>query len=114
MDTLRIENLKVPQGATFRRAWPMSGADIEAGSFLAQVRSTVDSATVLATLTVTAETLEIDGEDVPVAILDIPDDVSAAWTFREGVFDLRFTDSAGVTTRLLGGRFQVSPAVSHA
>lgn len=114
MDSLRIENLKVPQGATFRRAWPMSGADITTGTFLAQVRSTADSSVVLATLNVTADTLTIDGVETPVALLDIPDDVSAGWTFREGVFDVLFTDVGGVSTRLLGGRFEVSAAVSRA
>lgn len=113
MDSLRIENLKVPQGATFRRAWPMSGADITQGTFLAQVRSTADSGTILATLSVEADVLEIGGENTPVALLEIPANVSAAWTFREGVFDVLFTDNEGVATRILGGRFQVSPAVSR-
>ena len=114
VDTLRIENLKVPQGATFRRAWPMSGTDITTGTFLAQVRSTADAETILATLSVTADTLTVDGEEVAVALLEIADDVSASWTFRYGVFDVRYTDAEGVSTRLLGGRFEVSPAVSHA
>ncbi len=114
MDSLRVENLKVPQGTTYRRAWPMSGSDITTGTFLAQVRSEADSSIVLATLNVTADTLDIGGVETPVALLDIPDDVSATWTFRYGVFDVLFTDSGGVSTRLLGGRFEVSPAVSRA
>lgn len=108
MDTKRIENLHVPQGTTFRYAWPLAGVEEFGTTFLAQVRDANGSK--LADLNVTYEVID----EVPHALLEITPEESSTWTFREGVYDILVTVDGGVKTRLLGGTFSVSPAVSHA
>lgn len=94
-------DLLINQGETYRRAIPVTDTgtgqplDVTGWTAMGQIRASYGSDTVLHTLTLTP-----DGTDL---ILEIPGDVSAAWTWRLGRYDIKLTAPNTTVTRLLEG-----------
>lgn len=103
--------VRIPQGSTTRVAIPIDtgGASIAGWTAKAQVRPNVDSGTVLAEFSTALGTITISSTQVAV---DIAAEVSAEWTFAEGVWDLELTTLSG-TQRLTQGKFTVDREVTR-
>lgn len=78
-----------------------------------QIRSDVDSDTVLVSLTTENGGITLGGTDGTVTLL-ISATATAALTWDEGVYDLELVSSGGVATRLVSGRIAVSDEVTRA
>lgn len=76
-----------------------------------QIRESITSATPLLSLTV--------GDGITVTpltgeiLIEVADDVIAAWAWRYALYDLEIESPSGRTTRLLKGEVEVSPEVTR-
>lgn len=110
----------VEQGSTWRVAltvYDESGAPVDLTGYTArmQVRETLDAAEPLLTLT-TPETspggITIDGPAGRLTLL-IADEMSTAWAWTFGVYDLELASPDGDVDRLLKGEFEVDREVTR-
>ncbi|WP_440066430.1 hypothetical protein [Streptosporangium sp. OZ121] len=108
--------LTIDQGTTVDRAlrWLKQGIPVDLTGFTARMEIRDRPGGVLLYRLSTADgTLSVGGADNLGAIgIHIPADVTSAWEWRSGVYDLELVSPAGVVTRLLQGSVTVSPEVT--
>ena len=105
------------QGATFRKrlTWKgPSGAPIDLTGCTArmQVRSEVESSTVLLSLTTENGGITLGGVAGTIELF-VSDDASTLFTWTAGVWDLEIEFPGGEVTRLAQGSVSVSPEVTR-
>ena len=111
--------LKIIQGATFRKPleWlaPDKTTPIDLTGCMArmQVRSEIESATVLLELTTENGGIVIDGPAGKLT-LHLSPPATAAISWESGVWDLEVVHPNGDVTRLVQGSISVSPEVTRA
>lgn len=109
--TARSFTLRIEQGSDYQVTVPVLGdgdqpLDVTGWTVRGQIRCTLDSA-VEHDL---ASGLEVTGSNVT---LSIPAEISSAWAWRQGVYDVELVDPDGNPTRLLTGHVLVSPEVTR-
>lgn len=110
--------LKIIQGATFRRllVWlapdKITPIDLSGCTARMQVRSEVESPTVLLELTTENGGIVIDGPAGKL-ILHLPPAATTAISWESGVWDLEVVHPNGDVTRLAQGSISVSPEVTR-
>lgn len=110
-------DLLIEQGATLSQSFvwtDSSGAAINLIGYTArmQVRSSVTSATTLLELTTENGGITITGGSGTVTLTQTATQ-TAAYTWRQGVYDLELVSGGGVVTRLVQGSVTVSPEVTR-
>jgi hypothetical protein len=95
-DGLRTDNLVIPKGCTWGRAYPVNGFDLTGYTAKAQVRATRESSVVLYEWSTLNGTVLIDPVEKTVTLQHGPA-VSAAWTWTTGVFDILLTSADTLT-----------------
>src|SRR6186713_331399 len=109
-------NLTIDQGATFDKTvtWktgkPALPVDLTGATARMQIRAKIDSPTVLVSLTTENGGIVLGGAtgDVTMRIEAV---VTAAITWRAGVYDLEIVFADSTVRRLLAGSVSVSPEV---
>ena len=110
--------LKIIQGATFRKplVWlapdKTTPIDLTGCTARMQVRSEVESATVLLELTTANGGIVIDGPAGKL-ILHLPPKATTAISWESGVWDLEVVHPNGDVTRLVQGTISVLPEVTR-
>lgn len=110
-------NLIINQGATFRYKFIWKDAKkrlIDVTGFTArmQIRPTIDSLTVLATLDTESSGISL-GATAGTVSLYLSSATTTAYTWTSGVYDLELISSSGEIFRLVGGTITVSPEVTR-
>lgn len=117
METLRRDNLTIPQGTTWSLQWPIaeeagSVLDVTGWTMRAQVRHTPSSTTVLhewstalGNATVTPDYIEIR--------VSAEESTAWEWIYDNAVFDAEVTLANGEVVRLSQGSVTVSPQVTR-
>ena len=110
-------SLKIDQGATFTKVvtWktsPSTPVDLTGCTARMQVRSKVDSPTVLLSLSTTDGSIVLGGTAGTVT-LKLSATQTAAITWTTGVYDLEVVFSDGTVKRLIQGSVSVSPEVTR-
>ena len=110
-------NLIINQGATFRYKFVWKDAKkrlIDLTGFTArmQMRPSVDSATVLATLTTENTGITLGATAGTVSIY-LSAAATAGFNWATGVYDLELISPGGEIFRLVGGNIAVSPEVTR-
>lgn len=90
---------------------PPTPIDLTGYAVRMQVRESITSPTPLLSLTV-GSGITVDAAEGEIR-LAVADDVTAAWTWRYGVYDLEIESPGGDTTRLLRGEVEVSAEVTR-
>lgn len=115
-------NLKIEQGATFNPVfvWKTGDSvetavpvDLTGCRARAQFRSSVDSATVLCDLTTENDLIVLGGVTGEIYIA-LDAELTAAFAWEEGVYDLEVEFPDGTVIRRLAGTVKVSPEVTRA
>jgi hypothetical protein len=111
-----VEDLHIKQGSLFSIQWPVLDRDgnavpLDGWTGLAQVRRYKDSEEVLYTWSTEDGSIEFQDGHVK---MNVPADVSSAWTWFEGSYDLELTSPQGVPTRVKEGKVYVSREVTRA
>jgi hypothetical protein len=112
-----ILNITIEQGATFRLrlTFKSGGVIVPLTNQTARmhIRSSVPSTQILVALTSTNGGLTINGVNGTIDMF-ISDDDTAAFTFKQGVYDLELEDTvSGDVVRVLQGAVRVSPEVTR-
>lgn len=109
-----VYRLQIDQGATFRRAlrWLRQDAPVNLTGYTArmEIRDKVGG-TVLHRLDTANGGITLGGADGTI-MLHIAADVSAAWSWRTGAYDLELVEPTGDVIRLVQGGVQISPEVT--
>lgn len=110
-------NLVIEQGADFSHIVGLihddgSVLDLTGYSARMQIRSTVATITTLYELTVANGRIELNALAGQLR-LNIPNTVTAAMTWRSGVYDLEIVSGAGVVTRVMQGNATLSLEVTR-
>lgn len=109
-----VYRLSIDQGATFRRAlrWLKGGNPVDLSGFSARMEIRDKAGGML------LHRLDTEGGGISLGgaegtiVLHIPADVSAAWPWRTGVYDLELIEPTGDVIRLVQGSVQISPEVT--
>ena len=108
-------NLVCPQGATFSKqlTWAIDGDPVDLTSYTArmQVREKYTSTTAILNLTTENGGITL-GDDEGTIQIDIDADTTADIVAKDYVYDIELI-SASTVTRLLEGRFIVTPEVTR-
>lgn len=110
--------LTIDQGATFTKqlTWktgtPAVAVDLTGYTARMQIRPTIESSTVLVSLTTENGGIALGGTAGTIT-LTITATATAAFTWTEGVYDLELVSAGGVVTRLLKGAVTVTPEVTR-
>lgn len=109
--------LAIDQGATFIKDFVVRDAqgalvDLSGCTAEAQIRSEVESPTVLLSMTTGNGRIVLGGVTGTVQIV-IDDATTDTMTFEQAVFDLEVLFPTGNRTRLMSGTVVVSPAVTR-
>ena len=117
--TLR-ENLTIPQGVYWRRAWPvtdpLNGTPLAIGgwSARAQIRDNPHpGAPVLFEWNTESGTHGAITLVSGLLTIALTGSESLGWPFRRGFFDLFLTDPSGHPSKLVEGRALIVPAITH-
>lgn len=112
-------NLSIEQGATFRKrvTWKAGAApgvpvDLAGCTARAHIRTEIEAAAVLVTLTTANGGIVLGGATGTVDLY-ISDDDTAALTWTSGVYDLEIEFPGGDVRRLMYGSVSVSPEVTR-
>lgn len=118
-DQLNVDFLYIPQGSTWRRAWPVLDSetdeplDLTGATARAQVRLYAKAPDVpLYEWTIANGGIEIDVLNSRVVLITTPV-VSNAWTWTKGVYDILLTEQSGDVTRIVQGLVQVVSGVTR-
>lgn len=110
-------DLYIPQGATYNRAWlhaDATGAPINITGYTARLQIREYQAATAVLYSATTENGEITLSGVTGLVqLKIPANITAAWAFSLGEYDLELVAPLGETTKLGWGRVQVRPEVTR-
>lgn len=107
--------LVIEQGTTWTRRWritdPTNGTprDLTEWTARAQVRAQITDAATLFEFEDDGITCDSDGY-VTLAVTPVQ---SAAWTWRDGYFDVELVDPTGQVARIAQGAVRVSPEVTR-
>jgi hypothetical protein len=110
-------NLYIPQGATYghRFLYRQESDDsiIALNDYTARmhIRDKVTSTSTLFEAT-TDDYISITGSQ-GIVYLEIPADITAAWTWTKGVYDLEVISPAGKVSRIAQGNVKVDPEVTR-
>jgi len=112
-----IVNLVIEQGADFSHIVGLTNSDgsvfdLTGYDARMQIRSTVTTATTLYELTVSNGRIELNAIAGQLR-LNIPSAVTAAMTWRSGVYDLEIVSSGGIVTRIMQGNATLSLEVTR-
>lgn len=112
-----IVNLVIEQGTDFSHIVGLTNSDGSVFNLTGydarmQIRSTVSAATILYELTVGNGRIELSALAGQLR-LNIPSAVTAAMTWRSGVYDLEIISGAGVVTRVMQGNATLSLEVTR-
>jgi hypothetical protein len=109
-----VYRLTLDQGATFRRVfrWLKEGEPVDLSGFTArmEIRDKVGGR-LLHRLDTANGGISLGGAEGTV-ILHVPADVSSAWTWRTGTYDLELVQPTGEVIRLVQGGVQINPEVT--
>jgi hypothetical protein len=110
---IRTDRLTVLQGATWETRWPILDTDgqpydLTGWTVQSQVRASATDVTVLFDFAATGNATTLDNN----VVLTIPADVSSAWTWTEGVFDIEL-HNADAVVRITQGTIEVNPEVTR-
>lgn len=110
-----IDNFLIEQGATFARAYPVSGVVMAGATVKSEIRASYDSDVVLEELAVT---LLADDPGVPagrsgVVTITVDAATSWGWAWRTGVWDAILIAADGTVSRIARGHVVVSPGVTR-
>lgn len=111
--------LAIEQGATYPRVFtwkagdPATPVDLTGCTARLQIRGRVTDADVLYEMTSEPGGGLVLGDAAGTIALTIPDEDSAEWTWRSGVYDLEIAFPDGTVRRLLRGGVSVSPEVTR-
>lgn len=109
-------NFKTPQGSTFTRTlvYKVDGSAVNLTGYTArmQVRKSVTDSTVLLSLATDDSSIVITGATGTIT-LTVPATTMAAVSAGSWVYDLEIVSSGGVVTRLIEGKFVVTPEVTR-
>lgn len=115
MPALRTDDLVIPQGTTWETHWPVQNtdgtvADLTGWKVKSEVRANPSDPEVLHTWsTDVGNAIVSDGE----VILTLIPEVSSAWTWREGVYDIKLYRLDGTVVRLTQGMIYVNKEVTR-
>lgn len=112
-----IVNLVIEQGTDFSHIVGLTNSDGSVFNLTGydarmQIRSTVSTATILYELTVSNGRIELSALAGQLR-LNIPSAVTAAMTWRSGVYDLEIVSGAGIVTRIMQGNATLSLEVTR-
>lgn len=115
---LNVDLLFIPQGSTWRRAWPILDSDtglpqdLTGATARAQVRAYPSAELPLYEWTIDNEGIEIDTENSRIVLLTTPD-VSNAWEWNYGYYDIVLTELSGDVTRIVQGTITVDYGITR-
>lgn len=115
-------NILCEQGTTFVRVLELQSPspadptvyevyDLTGHTARMQIRRTIDSSTVMITLTTENGGIEIDGDDGKITIR--MSDSDTAGLTSSGVYDLEIEDASGNVSRVVQGTFTLSQEVTR-
>lgn len=108
--------MKIKQGTTWARRWPISDPatgdplDVSGWSGRAQVRDTADATLVLYEWSTALGNLDLE---TGFLTLSVPPSDSLGWEWRRGVYDIFVTNSGGQVALVAEGTTFVDPAVTR-
>jgi hypothetical protein len=109
-----VYRFTIDQGATWRRVlkWLKEGNPVDLTGFTArmEIRDKVGGA-LLHRLDTENGGLSLGGDEGSI-VLHVPADVSSAWSWRTGAYDLELIAENGDVTRLIQGGVQINPEVT--
>lgn len=109
-------NLVCPQGATFSKqlTWAIDGDPVDLTSYTArmQVREKYTSTSTILNLTTENGGITL-GDDEGTILIDIDATTTSGIVAKDYVYDLELISSSSIVTRLLEGRFIVTPEVTR-
>ena len=112
-------SLSIDQGADFSKlvTWkagtPAVAVNLTGCTAEAQVRATIDSPTVLLSLSTVSNTIVLGGVAGTIEIV-VPRALTEGVAWRSGVYDLELTLANGKKRRLLSGAVTISPEITRA
>lgn len=114
-NTVQRSDLLIPQGSTYKHTFHYrddNDAVVSLNGYTArmQIRETVGAAAAL--YTSISGHFVIDGPLGDV-VLEIPEAITAAWTWTRGVYDIEIIAADLKVTRLVSGKVKVSPEVTR-
>ena len=118
MSASAVFNITIYQGATFRSrsTWkagtPSVPVDLTGCTARMQIRPTVVSDTVFASLTTENGGITL-GDDAGTVAIYISDEDTAAFTWASGFYDLEIEFPSGDVHRYLEGKVKVKPEVTR-
>lgn len=114
--SVRRDRLVIPQGSYWETSWRVRDsdgvplADLSGWSARAQIRATLDSASVLHEWSVAAGNVTLSAPWVTLIVFDTDSD---AWTWTDGVYDIEVTDPGARVYRIAEGTVFVSREVTR-
>lgn len=107
--------LPLEQGATFHTVLTLNALDLTGYTAALQVRRSHSADEVLFAMSTGPDPggITITGGADSTVDLYVPDETTAAFTWRRGVYDLELTSAGGEVTRLLQGAAVVDPEVTR-
>lgn len=109
-------NMVCPQGATFNKVmtYSINGVDVDLTGYSArmQVREKYNSTTKNLDLTTSNGGIVLGGEDGTITI-NVTATQTAALVAKDYVYDLEIVSSSNIVTRLIEGKFIVTPEVTR-
>jgi hypothetical protein len=112
-----VVDLVIQQGSDFSHVVSVldtSGAILNLTGYTArmQIRAYVDSITTLEDMTTGNGKIGLNGPAGQLT-LQLTSAVTAAYTWRSGVYDLEVASSGNIVTRIMQGNISLSPEVTH-
>lgn len=109
-------NMVCPQGSTFNKVliYSVDNAPVQLDGYLArmQIREKYNSANAQISLNTENGGISIDGELGEITI-NIDADVTESISAKEYVYDLELISSGNIVTRIIEGKFIVTPEVTR-
>lgn len=116
METLRRDNIVIPQGTTWALQWPIEQTEgvltTEGWTVRAQIRHTAHSAEVLHEWSTEKDNATITNDYIELRV-SAEESSSWDWIYDNAVFDAEVTLANGEVVRLSQGSVTVSPQVTR-
>lgn len=115
MAELRTDDLLIPQGVTWEVRWPLlesdgSPVDLTGWGVRSQVRKSASSLDVLHEWSSAAGNAELVDSAV---VLSVAPEVSSAWTWTAGVYDVELFHADGRVLRMTQGKVKISAEITR-
>lgn len=109
-------NMICPQGSTFNQelTYSINDVDVDLTGYTArmQVRPSYNSTTATLTLTTENDRIVLGGAAGTITLF-VPDSVTSSIPSKEYVYDLELVSPSNIVTRLIEGKFIVTPEVTR-